>query len=124
LTERHPHIRLAGPAQLQDLHGSGMMACAHGLQHIPLDVLDSEALELEVSGGKLLLEEGLGLGPVRHFVLPYGRFTGTVVETVRQAGFRSCCTTRNRPIEEGDRAFELPRVEAPPEARRLLQWLA
>jgi peptidoglycan/xylan/chitin deacetylase (PgdA/CDA1 family) len=112
LTKNYPHFRIATMDQLRGLQNRGMTPAAHGFLHVPLDTIEEVSLQREVVGAKEALEEDLGAAGVHHFVLPFGRFSPRVLRVVQEAGFRSCCTTVDRPIEPGDGAFELPRVEA------------
>lgn len=110
--EVYSHFLIAPPTQFRTLQGKGVTVAAHGYYHVPLDSAVEETLHQEVSVARTALEGELDLGPVHHFVVPYGRFTPAVDKAVRQAGFRSLCTTFDRPIEPGDGAFGLPRVDA------------
>lgn len=46
---------------------------------------------------------------VDHFAFPNGNYNPTLVDAVRQGGFRSAATTVQKPFRHGDNVFEIPR---------------
>jgi peptidoglycan/xylan/chitin deacetylase (PgdA/CDA1 family) len=70
-------------SELATLAGSGRVTiAAHGATHTPLDP-EGVDLEAEVAAPRLLLSTRL-IQPVDSFVLPYGRFSPTVLSMIRK----------------------------------------
>lgn len=80
-------------SQLRDLSSCGFEIGCHSMTHPYLPGLDSDGLKLEISAAKNKLERILGK-TVDHFSCPGGRFNARVLDTVREAGYSSCATSR------------------------------
>lgn len=90
--EGMPQRRLLSWDEVRELHRAGVVVGSHTVTHRRLPQLASaEALE-EIEESKRVLEERLG-APVNHFSYPYGEMDGAVAAMVREAGYRSACTT-------------------------------
>jgi peptidoglycan/xylan/chitin deacetylase (PgdA/CDA1 family) len=97
------------PRQVRELSDAGFEIGCHSMTHSYLTDLDAEQLDREIVDAKARLEEMIGR-PVHHFSCPGGRWSPTVAEVARRAGYQSVATSRigvNHP--QSDR-FELARV--------------
>lgn len=95
--------------QVRELSDAGFEIGCHSLTHPHLTDLNGEQLNREMVEAKARLEEMIDR-PVCHFSCPGGRWSPTVAEVARRAGYRTVTTSRigvNRP--QSDR-FELARV--------------
>jgi hypothetical protein len=90
---------------------NGMEPACHGFYHQRLDTNNDEMIRQEVLHSRTHLNERLRLADVKHFVLPHGKFSDKALSRIRQAGFSSCLTTQNRPVEPLADVYRLPRVK-------------
>lgn len=88
-----PHRLMLTETQLREMVAAGMEIGSHTRTHARLTELDQRAMDNEVSGSRLDLEDMLDQ-PVTSFTYPYGLFNGGVIEAVRRAGYRMACTTQ------------------------------
>ncbi len=93
------YARKGGPSfehatweELQRARESGFEIASHGVRHTSLGETGPQALREEVYGSKD--EISRRLGRCEHFAYPYGVFTPEAVGAVREAGYRTACTTR------------------------------
>ena len=84
--------RLMNAAELRDLQNAGMEIGAHSHSHRRLTELDPKAQRQEAARSKAELEDLLGT-EVSSFAYPYGACDEACADAVRNAGFRSACTT-------------------------------
>ena len=82
--------------ELRSLHAAGQRIGAHGWSHTLLTHCTSEALELELRGARLALEDGLGV-PVTTMSLPGGRFNRRVLAACFDAGYLQVFTSIPKP---------------------------
>ncbi|MGE0551875.1 MAG: polysaccharide deacetylase family protein [Gemmatimonadales bacterium] len=106
---RKPDDRLLRGREVIDLDRSSAIEIgAHTESHPMLASLDPAGRAAEIGGSKRRLEALLG-HPIASFAYPYG--TGTrYAKTVREAGFRSACTTRARRLGRRTDPLRVPRV--------------
>lgn len=93
------HYRIMTGAQIRALSAQGHEIGSHSLTHPILTGLSDDALAMELSGSRRLLEEITGR-PVEGFCYPNGDHDDRVVEAVRRAGYSWACTAaggRNGP---------------------------
>jgi peptidoglycan/xylan/chitin deacetylase (PgdA/CDA1 family) len=87
---------------------------AHSISHPLLKALDKEQVERELHGGKIAIEEKIGV-KVKHFAAPYGNpsdFGKREQILCQQVGFETAATAQNQVLSEGniDRYYNLPRL--------------
>ena len=96
--------------QLLAWHDAGMEVGAHTRTHRELsENADAVALRQEIGGSRTDLEELIG-SAVDHFSYPFGRYGAAAVAAVREAGFSTAVTVRDRRARITDDRFELPRL--------------
>lgn len=96
--------------QLLAWHDAGMEVGAHTRSHRDLSADgDGVTLREEIGGSKKDLEDLLG-SAVDHFSYPFGRYHPAAVAAVREAGFSTAVTVRDRRARMSDDRFELPRL--------------
>ncbi len=92
--------------QIRLLHTSGMEIGSHSINHPDLSALDAEAVRVELTESRAIIEAELGV-PVRSFCYPAGKYSDTVIELAQAAGYTNAVTTwQGRNMQ---RIFELPR---------------
>ncbi|NJL03876.1 MAG: polysaccharide deacetylase family protein [Chloroflexaceae bacterium] len=92
--------------QIRLLHTSGMEIGSHSISHPDLSALDAEAVRMELTESRAIIEAELG-APVRSFCYPAGKYADTVIELAQAAGYTNAVTTwQGRNMQ---RIFELPR---------------
>jgi peptidoglycan/xylan/chitin deacetylase (PgdA/CDA1 family) len=111
LLEDYPHLRIMSSRQLREMVNNGMEPACHGFYHNRLDTDNEDIIRQEVFRSKAHLHERLRLADVKHFILPHGKFTDKTLSRIRQAGFSSCLTTKNRSVERPADLHRLPRVK-------------
>lgn len=112
-------------AQLREAATLGIECGAHGLRHLPLDVLPARAYEDEIVAPKAILEDGLGQA-VRTFAYPYGYHTSAIKARVREAGYDSACAVRHAMSHPTDDPYAMARliVTSDVSTSTLAHWLA
>lgn len=97
--------------ELRELHASGLIAIEpHTKTHPHLSRLSREQAREEIVGSKRFLEEALGK-TCRFFATPYGDFNEETVGIIRESGFETANTVRQRTTAGDDiDLFMLPRV--------------
>jgi peptidoglycan/xylan/chitin deacetylase (PgdA/CDA1 family) len=95
--------------QLRELAGLGFEIGCHSMTHPHLNDLNPEQLHYEIVDAKHALEEITGCA-VDHFSCPGGRWNRRVVETAKEAGYRSLATSRAAANAPGNDRFLLGRV--------------
>jgi peptidoglycan/xylan/chitin deacetylase (PgdA/CDA1 family) len=86
--------------ELRELEAGGVSVQSHGLDHVALRKLEGDALERELSGSKLRLEEELGT-PVELFAFPYGdggSDPAAVTGLLERCGYRAACLYGGGPV--------------------------
>ena len=79
--------------EVERAQAGGFAIGAHGVNHLRASALEPEPLRDEVLGGKRELEKRLGR--CDHFAYPFGDVTSEALRAVKEAGFRTACTTRS-----------------------------
>jgi peptidoglycan/xylan/chitin deacetylase (PgdA/CDA1 family) len=77
--------------QVLDVDRAGMEVGAHTMRHLDLTKLSPGDLDYQVGGSRQALEQLLG-HPVLDFCYPSGKFNGTVVAAVQNAGLQTATT--------------------------------
>lgn len=92
-----------------EVAAAGVEIGAHSHHHLPLDELDSTAVEMEISVSKNLLERHLG-HRISSFAYPHGYHTRRIKEMVRRAGFDNACAVKECLSGPGDDDLALARI--------------
>lgn len=95
--------------QVRELSGAGFEIGCHSMSHPYLTDLNEEQLNHEIVEAKARLEEMIDR-PVHHFSCPGGRWSPTVAEVARRAGYRSVTTSRIGVNRSQSDSFQLARV--------------
>lgn len=98
--------------QLAEMADAGMEIGSHTVSHPILTRLSAAGAAAELAGSRAVLEERLGR-PVRHFAYPNGQpadLSGDLARMVREAGYRSACTTVAGRVTRGSDPYLLPRI--------------
>jgi peptidoglycan/xylan/chitin deacetylase (PgdA/CDA1 family) len=118
------------PEEVLTLADGGLVEVGcHTVTHPKLAALPADIQLEEIRQSKARLEELLGR-EVLSFAYPYGRrsdYTNETINIVREAGFKSACTTSKGILSRRANRFELPRFQAPNVdgdafARQLRDW--
>jgi len=96
-------------AQLKELCAAGFEVGCHSMTHSYLSDLDSAGLQREIVDAKQQLEQIINR-KVEHFSCPGGRFDTRVVESVKQAGYRTLATSRPHLNSRTNDPFALGRL--------------
>ena len=110
LLEDYPHLRVMRTWQLREMIRNGMEPACHGFYHLYLDTDNDDIIRQEVLNSKVHLAERLNLADIKHFILPYGKFSDKTLTTIREAGFTSCLIAKNRPVGQNEDLYRLPRI--------------
>lgn len=105
-----PGRRLMRWSQIRELSALNVEWGAHTATHPMLDQLAPSACVDELTTSKRELEDRLGTS-VSLFSYPYGRFTDSVEECVRDL-YAGACTTRLGLVTADSNIYRLPRIEA------------
>jgi len=103
---------------------------SHAVTHPILSAIPFQLQREEIARSKSALESLLNR-PVTNFAYPYGgkdTFTDETVRAVREAGYRSACTTSEGVVKQQSDRFHLPRVmvldwDGRTFSRQLSAWL-
>ena len=80
--------------QIQDMANHGLHFGSHSVSHPRLTELDDDSVSKELVESKQIIEDQL-VTACRHFAYPYGLLTEKTRDLVRQAGFKTACSTRS-----------------------------
>lgn len=110
---------------LRKLIRQGMAIQSHTLNHVPLEILSDDSIEMELVESKRILEQSLKR-PVDFISLPHGSYTDLVFEITRRAGFEGCCTSDFGYFKLLDDPFQIKRIDVRknyrlPEFEKILQ---
>jgi len=95
---------------LKEIHHSGLVDVeSHTLSHFLLSFLTQEEAEKEIFESKKILEEGLGK-KVNYLAYPYGDYNESVVNLVREAGYKLAFSTNPGVDLHSSEQFFLKRV--------------
>ncbi len=106
---RQPKNIMAGWRELKEMAEGGITIGAHTLRHPHLANLKPEEARAEILEGKKVLEEGLNR-PVDFFAYPYGNFDRSIIDIVRESGFRAAVTTDRGLAKYREGPFTLKRI--------------
>ena len=96
--------------QAQTLAASPLIEIgAHSVTHAALSTLTPSAQRAEIVQSKVQLEALVGR-PVLSFAYPFGDQGSDTAALVREAGFRSSCTTEAAAVRARTDPFQLPRI--------------
>lgn len=95
--------------QLKEAVAYGIECGAHSHSHPQLDTLSSEAAKMEIKQSKLLLEQHLGQ-QVWSFAYPFGYYTASIKQQVKEAGYTSACAVRYARSDVTSDPFALARL--------------
>ncbi len=107
-SSRPEHNRIMDWGDVRHLHGNGMEIGSHTLSHPILTRMDDARAKKEIFESKIKVEERLG-ARVTSFCYPGGYFNQKHVDWVREAGYRSACTTRIG-CYRGESRYRVPRI--------------
>jgi len=94
--------------QLRQLAEAGFDIGSHGMTHAYLPDLETAAIRAELVDSKAAIEDCTGR-PVRHFSCPGGRWSRTVEDVARDAGYTAVCDSRPVGNAAGADRFRLGR---------------
>jgi peptidoglycan/xylan/chitin deacetylase (PgdA/CDA1 family) len=97
------------PRQVRELSDAGFDIGCHSMTHPCLSDLNQPDLQREIADAKNRLEEMIGR-PVRHFSCPGGRWSMSVSEVARRAGYHSVSTSRIAANRGHSDPFQLARI--------------
>jgi peptidoglycan/xylan/chitin deacetylase (PgdA/CDA1 family) len=80
--------------QIKEMANHGIHFGSHTVSHPKLTELDDDTVKMELGQSKQIIEDQLGV-ECAHFAYPYGLITEKTRELVRQAGFKTACSTRS-----------------------------
>jgi len=95
--------------QLIEISTYGIECGAHSHCHPQLDILPRFAAQDEIMQSKRLLEHYLGRS-VSSFAYPYGYYTATLRQQIREAGYTSACAVKHGMSSEKSDPFALARL--------------
>jgi len=94
--------------QLIEISACNIECGAHSHCHPQLDILPRSAAQDEIMQSKRLLEHYLGRS-VSSFAYPYGYYTATLRQQIREAGYTSACAVKHGMSSEKSDPFALAR---------------
>jgi peptidoglycan/xylan/chitin deacetylase (PgdA/CDA1 family) len=109
-TDGIPTLPLMSWPDVQRARASGFEVGAHTRTHPDLTRLSSAQVEDEIEGSAARVFKEIGERP-RRFAYPYGYVNDDVANVARRV-FEHSVTTELRPVESGDDAALLPRLDA------------
>lgn len=95
--------------ELLTLKSAGWDIGCHSATHAHFVTLDENGEKVEVREAKQLLEQCIGI-PVSSFAYPKGGYTESIVEKIREAGFRTAFTVEHGVATPQTNKFLIPRV--------------
>jgi peptidoglycan/xylan/chitin deacetylase (PgdA/CDA1 family) len=104
-----PSLPVMSWQQIEAVHGAGVEIGAHSVTHGFLTQFSNEQLDYELQASKALLQERLGT-EVSAFAYPQGDYDGRVMQTTRNAGYRSATTVDQGRAALTSDPFNLPRL--------------
>lgn len=105
-----PQRALMDAEQIREMHAADIAIGSHTLTHPKLPDCAPDEMSREIADSKARLEDILS-HPVEHFAYPYGLYNETARALVRQAGYRSACSTRSGFNNDETDRYELRRIE-------------
>lgn len=91
-----PKRNMLSTEQLTDISNAGVLIGSHTCTHPKLNEIspDEKRLHDEIFNSKQQLEEQLGKA-VDHFAYPFGLYDNKAIATIKQAGYKTACSTRS-----------------------------
>ena len=108
--EGQPERKMLSNRQLVELRDANIEIGSHTAHHVWMTRVSPDEAKREARESKARLEELLG-SRVVHFAYPYGNNNRDVQRIVRDAGYKSACSTRAGKIGRGTDMLSLRRVE-------------
>ena len=105
-------------AQIKEWLAAGNEIGSHTLTHPRLTQIPVAQAREEITASKKKLEDQFGR-KIHHFCYPYGDYNPAVRELVREAGYRTACTTEFGVNVAGTSPFALKRITARYKSRSL-----
>lgn len=96
--------------QAREMADHGIEMGGHTASHVRLTDLSEPEARNEIVSCKLAIERELGR-EAKHFAYPYGLLDDRAREMVKEAGFRTACSTRPGPNRNDTDPFLLRRIE-------------
>lgn len=107
--EVRPSYRVLSTGELATLARTNLIDFGgHTVTHPNLPEQELAVQREEIRNGKIALEQMIGRA-VHSFAYPYGFYSSSTIELVRQAGYESACTCSERPTRSESDLFQLPR---------------
>ncbi len=103
--------RIMDEAQVRDWLTAGQRIGSHTRTHPRLTQLTPSAAREEIFASKKSLEDRFGVA-IEHFCYPYGDWNDAVRELVREAGYKTACTTQPGINTDAGAPYELKRFTA------------
>ena len=97
-------------AQIREMHAADITIGSHTLTHPKLPECPPDKMSQKITDSKSILEDILS-HPVQHFAYPYGLYNDRACRFVKQAGYRSACSTRSGFNNIETDRYELRRIE-------------
>lgn len=95
--------------QIREMEAAGIEFGSHSRYHRYLPPLSDAGLRDEIFSSKRIIEQNLGHA-IDHFCYPNGGFTEQAKRYVREAGYRSACTTNRGHARLNQDLYELKRM--------------
>ena len=107
-----PNRPLLSLEQLLEVRDAGITIGSHTSTHAKLNEISSnpEQLHKELKGSKKELEQILG-EEVKHFAYPYGLHDSAAIAAVKEAGYKTACSTRSGFNRTDIEPLQLRRIE-------------
>ncbi len=106
----YPEKPLMGWHEIEKMKGNGITVGSHTVNHYHLSHLSLEDAKREIEDSKKFLEDKLGI-PINHFAYPHGDMNESIMNMVKEAGYRTACLTRSGFNSKELNLFELRRLE-------------
>jgi peptidoglycan/xylan/chitin deacetylase (PgdA/CDA1 family) len=78
--------------QVAEMSAAGILIGSHTMTHRPLETIASDEVFNELHESKSIIEDRIGR-PVKHLSLPHGSANDRVLETAREVGYSTICTS-------------------------------
>ena len=101
--------RLMDRSQIEEWLAAGHEIGAHTNTHPHLTRLTTAHAREEINGSRQRLEDLFGR-QIQHFCFPYGDHDETIVELVKEAGYKTACTVESGLYQPGDDLFRVNRL--------------
>ncbi len=128
LSETAPGKEFLSADDIRSLRTSGWEVGCHSATHPDFSQISEDAIPYEVVDAKARLESVTG-GPVSYFAYPRGYYSLTLIENVRQAGYKMAFTMDDNHLDPKSDPLMLPRIGVDSshtleDFRGMITWLA